>query len=34
MTMAASVMVVLPVLAVFVATQRWIVRGITLTGFR
>jgi multiple sugar transport system permease protein len=34
LTMAASVMVVLPVLLVFLFTQRWIVRGITLTGLK
>ena len=34
LTMAASVLVVLPVLLVFLATQRWIVRGITLTGIK
>jgi multiple sugar transport system permease protein len=33
-TMAASVLVVLPVLFVFLLAQRWIVRGITLTGIR
>jgi multiple sugar transport system permease protein len=32
LVMAASVIVVLPVLVVFLASQRWIVRGITLTG--
>jgi multiple sugar transport system permease protein len=34
LTMAASVLVVFPVLLVFLATQRWIVRGITLTGMK
>ncbi len=34
LTMAASVLVVFPVLLVFMATQRWIVRGITLTGMK
>jgi multiple sugar transport system permease protein len=34
LTMTASVLVVLPVLLVFLATQRWIVRGITLTGMK
>jgi multiple sugar transport system permease protein len=34
LTMAASVLVVLPVLLVFLATQRWIVRGITMTGMK
>ncbi len=32
LTMAAAVLVVLPVLLVFMLTQRWIVQGITLTG--
>jgi multiple sugar transport system permease protein len=31
-TMAASVLIILPVLLVFLAAQRWIVEGITLTG--
>jgi multiple sugar transport system permease protein len=31
-TMAASVLIILPVLVVFLFTQRWIVEGITLTG--
>ena len=34
LTMTASVLVVLPVLLVFLATQRWIVSGITLTGMK
>ena len=34
LTMAASVLVVFPVLLVFLFTQRWIVRGITLTGIK
>ena len=34
LTMAASVMVIAPVLLVFVLTQRWIVKGITLTGIK
>ena len=34
LTMAAAVLVVLPVLIVFLFTQRWIVRGITLTGIK
>lgn len=33
-TMAASVLVVLPVLFVFALVQRWIVEGITLTGIK
>jgi ABC-type glycerol-3-phosphate transport system permease component len=32
--MAASVLVILPVLFVFILTQRWIVKGITLTGMK
>ncbi|MBI9048927.1 MAG: carbohydrate ABC transporter permease [Anaerolineaceae bacterium] len=31
-TMAASVLIILPVLIVFLFAQRWIVEGITLTG--
>lgn len=34
LTMAASVLVILPVLFVFLLAQRWIVRGITLTGVK
>ncbi len=34
LTMAASVLVILPVLFVFILVQRWIVRGITLTGVK
>jgi multiple sugar transport system permease protein len=34
LTMAASVLVVIPVLIVFLFAQRWIVRGITLTGVK
>ena len=34
LTMAASVLVILPVLLVFLLSQRWIVRGITLTGMK
>ena len=34
LTMAASVMVIMPVLIVFIFTQRWIVKGITLTGIK
>jgi multiple sugar transport system permease protein len=30
--MAASVLVILPVLLVFLFVQRWIVEGITLSG--
>jgi ABC-type maltose transport system permease subunit len=30
--MAASVLMVIPVLLVFAASQKWIVRGLTLTG--
>jgi len=32
LTMAASVLVIMPVLLVFTLVQRWIVEGITLTG--
>jgi multiple sugar transport system permease protein len=34
LTMAASVLVILPVLLIFLLSQRWIVRGITLTGMK
>jgi multiple sugar transport system permease protein len=34
MVMAASVLVVVPVLIVYVASQRWIIQGIATTGFR
>ena len=34
LTMAASVLVVLPILVIFLFTQRWIVRGISLTGIK
>ncbi len=34
LTMAASVLVVMPVLFVFALVQRWIVEGITLTGVK
>jgi len=34
LTMAASVLVVLPVLFVFLLVQRWIVEGITLSGLK
>jgi multiple sugar transport system permease protein len=34
LTMAASILVILPVLIVYFLFQRWIVRGIALTGFK
>ncbi|HHO56574.1 MAG TPA: carbohydrate ABC transporter permease [Trueperaceae bacterium] len=34
LTMAASVLVVLPVLVVFLFSQRWIVRGFTMSGIK
>jgi multiple sugar transport system permease protein len=34
LTMAASVLVILPVLLVFLLVQRWIVEGITLSGMK
>ncbi|MCP4168749.1 MAG: carbohydrate ABC transporter permease [Chloroflexi bacterium] len=34
LTMATSVLVIAPVLVVFLLAQRWIVRGITLTGMK
>jgi multiple sugar transport system permease protein len=32
LVMAAAVLMVVPVLLVFLATQRWIVQGLTLSG--
>jgi ABC-type glycerol-3-phosphate transport system permease component len=32
--MAVSVMVILPILIVYFIFQRWVVRGIALTGFK
>jgi multiple sugar transport system permease protein len=34
LVMAASVLVLLPVLIVYVSFQRWIVKGVALTGFK
>jgi len=34
LTMTASVLVVLPILFVFLLSQRWIVRGLTLSGMK
>jgi len=34
LTMAASVLVLLPILLVYMLFQRWIVRGVALTGFK
>lgn len=34
LTMAASVLVILPIVIVYFLFQRWIVQGITLTGFK
>ena len=34
LTMAASVMVILPIVIIYFFFQRWIVRGIALTGFK
>jgi len=34
LTMAASMLVILPILVVYFLFQRWIVRGIALTGFK
>jgi multiple sugar transport system permease protein len=34
LTMAASVLVLLPILVVYAFFQRWIVRGIAMTGFK
>jgi multiple sugar transport system permease protein len=34
LTMAASVLVILPIVVIYFLFQRWIVRGIALTGFK
>ncbi len=34
LTMAASILVLLPILVVYVIFQRWMVKGIALTGFK
>jgi len=34
LTMAASVLIMLPILAAYLIFQRWIVRGIAMTGFK
>jgi len=34
LTMAASVIVIIPILLVFLLAQRWIVRGLTLSGMK
>ena len=34
LTMAASVLVILPIVVVYFIFQRWVVRGIALTGFK
>jgi multiple sugar transport system permease protein len=34
LSMAAAVLVVLPILVVFLFSQRWIVKGITLSGIK
>jgi multiple sugar transport system permease protein len=34
LTMAASVLVLLPILVAYIFFQRWIVRGVTMTGFK
>jgi multiple sugar transport system permease protein len=34
LTMAASILVLLPILVVYMLFQRWIVRGVALTGFK
>lgn len=34
LTMAASVLVIMPIVVVYLLFQRWIVQGITLTGFK
>jgi ABC-type glycerol-3-phosphate transport system permease component len=32
--MAATVMIILPILIVFIFFQRWIVQGFTMSGFK
>ncbi|MCB0050252.1 MAG: carbohydrate ABC transporter permease, partial [Caldilinea sp.] len=34
LTMAASILVLLPILVVYIFLQRWIVRGVALTGMK
>jgi multiple sugar transport system permease protein len=34
LTMAASILVLLPILVVYILFQRWIVRGVVLSGFK
>jgi multiple sugar transport system permease protein len=34
LTMAASILVLIPVLLVYMFFQRWIVRGVALTGMK
>ena len=34
MTYAATILVVFPILIVFLFTQKWIIRGLTLTGIK
>lgn len=34
LTMAASILVMLPVLIVYIFFQRWFVRGVAMTGFK
>ena len=34
LTMAASILVLLPILLVYIFFQRWIVRGVAMTGFK
>ena len=34
LTMAASVLVILPVLVIYFLFQKWIVRGVAMTGFK
>jgi multiple sugar transport system permease protein len=34
LTMAASILVILPILVIYFIFQRWIVQGIALTGFK
>jgi multiple sugar transport system permease protein len=34
LSMAATVLVILPILVIFLLAQRWIVKGITLSGIK
>ena len=34
LTMAASILVVLPIVVVYILAQRWVVQGVALTGMK